>query len=258
MAKKLCLQKFATNKRQQSNPKLPWFLTNLESYYAKEMEAWELARLQKDDSGDSNENGDDLPIEIRHLEDNGDMLLIPPLYPSVISGTTITSFGEDHLNKSKSLNDITKLTQGERKKMKDCGRSNTCDDPTVPCVEKSKKLVTLESTKSMDNKQELASSFQSVQSTEGSGWLSGSFFDNPRLGSLSSLSSAKSAISSLSIKSDSGIGSSLPKIGKFDSKKIQRNWCSESQLGKSNKDRKVEKELKATNHENQAMKKNDI
>ena len=56
------------------------------------MEAWELARLQKDDrfndlifvnlsllrttplkksshSGDSNEAGDELPIELRHLED---------------------------------------------------------------------------------------------------------------------------------------------------------------------------------------------
>ena len=62
------------------------------SRYAKEMEAWELARLQKDDrfndlifvnlsllrtaplkksshSGDSNEAGDELPIELRHLED---------------------------------------------------------------------------------------------------------------------------------------------------------------------------------------------
>ena len=66
--------------------------TSLLCRYAKEMEAWELARLQKDDrfndlifinlsllrtaplkksshSGDSNEAGDELPIELRHLED---------------------------------------------------------------------------------------------------------------------------------------------------------------------------------------------
>ena len=119
------LQKFATNKRQPSNAKLPWFLTNLESYYAKEMEAWELARLQKDDSGDSNENGDDLPIEIRHLEDNADMLLIPPLFPAVIAGMTVIMFGEEQMSKSKSLNDITKLMPVQKRRMKDHGRSNT-------------------------------------------------------------------------------------------------------------------------------------
>ena len=218
------------------------------------MEAWELARLQKDDSGDSNENGDDLPIEIRHLEDDANMLLIPPLFPSVISGTTVITFGEEQMNKSKSLNDITKLTPIEKRRLKDHGRSNTCDDPTVPCVEKRLKLEKTESTKSTDNKPELASSCQSVQSTEGSGWLSGSFFENPHFGSLSSLSSAKSAISALSIKSDSGIGSGFSKLGKIDGKKIQRNWCSESQLGKNPKDQKREdllrKDCQTANNEN--------
>ena len=250
------LQKFATNKRQPSNAKIPWFLTNLESYYAKEMEAWELARLQKDDSRDSNENGDDLPIEIRHLEENDDMLLIPPLFPSMIGGVTVITFGEEQLSKSKSLNDITKLTPVEKRRMKDHGRSKTCDDPTVPCMEKRLKLEKIESTKSAEIKPELASSCQSVQSTEGSGWLSGSFFENPHFGSLSSLSSAKSAISALSIKSDSGIGSSFSKIAKSDSKKIQRNWCSESQLGKTPIDLKQEdlmrKDCQTVNNENQA------
>ena len=42
---------------------MPWFLTNLESYYAREMEAWQLARLAKADSADSNEAAEgDLPI----------------------------------------------------------------------------------------------------------------------------------------------------------------------------------------------------
>ena len=202
------------------------------------MEAWELARLQKGDSGDSNEAGDDLPIEIRHLEDNADMLLIPPLFPSMLGGVTVITFGDEQLIKSKSLNDITRLNPVEKRRMKDQGRSKTCDDPTVPFVEKRLKLDKIESTKSADNKPELASSCQSVQSTEGSGWLSGSFFDNPHFGSLTSLSSAKSAISALSIKSDSGIGSSFSKKGKSESKKIQRNWCSESQLGKNPTDQK--------------------
>ena len=43
------------------------------------MEAWQLARMQKNDSAESNENGDDLPIEIRHLEDSDDTMLIPSL-----------------------------------------------------------------------------------------------------------------------------------------------------------------------------------
>ena len=178
------------NKRQPSNPKLPWFLTNLEAYYAKEMEAWELARLQKDDSGDS--NGDDLPIEIRHLEDNADMLLFPPGLPTLTGETTVLHFGEEQMNKSKSLNDITKLTPVEKRKMKDLGRSNTCDDPTVPCSEKRRKLDKFESTKceEVDKPQLAACSSQSVHSTEGSGWLrSGPIFENPHFGSLSSLSS---------------------------------------------------------------------
>ena len=41
------MQKIATNKRQPANSKLPWFFNNLESYYAKEMEAWQLARLAR-------------------------------------------------------------------------------------------------------------------------------------------------------------------------------------------------------------------
>ena len=71
-------QKFAANKKHGSvSGKMPWFMTNLESQYAKEMEAWEQARLNKDDSGDSNEAGDELPIELRHLEDNPEMLQLP-------------------------------------------------------------------------------------------------------------------------------------------------------------------------------------
>ena len=47
-------------------------------------------RLNKNDSADSNEPGDDLPIEIRHLEDSEDMLYIPPLFSSLIGGMTLT------------------------------------------------------------------------------------------------------------------------------------------------------------------------
>ena len=37
----------SVNKRPAAASKLPWFLNNLESYYAKEMEAWQLARLAR-------------------------------------------------------------------------------------------------------------------------------------------------------------------------------------------------------------------
>ena len=58
-----CCQKLSTTKRQPSSSAMPWFLTNLESYYAREMEAWQLARLGKADSADSNEAAEgDLPI----------------------------------------------------------------------------------------------------------------------------------------------------------------------------------------------------
>ena len=50
----------------------------------------ENCRLNKNDSADSNENGDDMPIEIRHLEDSEDMLYIPPLFSSLIEETTLT------------------------------------------------------------------------------------------------------------------------------------------------------------------------
>ena len=41
------IQKMSVNKRPAAASKLPWFLNNLESYYAKEMEAWQLARLAR-------------------------------------------------------------------------------------------------------------------------------------------------------------------------------------------------------------------
>lgn len=112
------MQKIATNKRQPANSKLPWFFNNLESYYAKEMEAWQLARMQKNDSAESNENGDDLPIEIRHLEDSDDMILIPPLL-SILGQNP--DLDEGLFCKSKSLNDLTKLSPSprERRKIRD-------------------------------------------------------------------------------------------------------------------------------------------
>ena len=108
--------------------------------------------MNKNDSADSVENGADMPIEIRHLEDSEDMMFIPPLFSSLIGETNLTrqdfspptvlshthdvclcSGCEDQLNKSKSLNDITGLSLVARPvKLKDAGRSNTCDDPTVP------------------------------------------------------------------------------------------------------------------------------
>ena len=115
-------QKIATNKRQPANSKLPWFLTNLETYYAKEMEAWQLARVQKNDSAESNEQGDDLPIEIRHLEDSDDMILIPPLL-SILGHNP--DLDEALLCKSKSLNDLTKLSPSPRERRKI--RDQVCD-----------------------------------------------------------------------------------------------------------------------------------
>ena len=88
------------------------------SRYAKEMEAWQLARMQKNDSAESNENGEDLPIEIRHLEDSDDMILIPPLL-SILGHNP--DLDEALLCKSKSLNDLTKLSPSprERRKIRD-------------------------------------------------------------------------------------------------------------------------------------------
>ena len=77
-----------------------------------------LSRLNKNDSADSNENGDEMPIEIRHLEDTDEMLFIPPLFDII---TNNINYSEDQLSKSRSLNDISKLHSSpkERKKMKD-------------------------------------------------------------------------------------------------------------------------------------------
>ena len=47
-------------------------------------------RLNKNDSADSVENGADMPIEIRHLEDSEDMMFIPPLFSSLIGETNLT------------------------------------------------------------------------------------------------------------------------------------------------------------------------
>ena len=47
-------------------------------------------RLNKNDSADSAENGADMPIEIRHLEDSEDMMFIPPLFSSLIGETNLT------------------------------------------------------------------------------------------------------------------------------------------------------------------------
>ena len=56
----------------------------------------------QNDSNDSNELGDDLPIELRHLEDSEELMLIPPLF-DIIS--------DSGLIKSKSLNDITDISK---------------------------------------------------------------------------------------------------------------------------------------------------
>ena len=76
-----------------------------------------MARMQKNDSAESNENGDDLPIEIRHLEDSDDMILIPPLL-SILGHNPDP---ESLLCKSKSLNDLTKLSPSprERRRIRD-------------------------------------------------------------------------------------------------------------------------------------------
>ena len=148
-------------------------------------------RLNKNDSADSAENGADMPIEIRHLEDSEDMMFIPPLFSSLIGETNLTrqrllltniavqschvyrfSGCEEQLNKSKSLNDITGLSlvagAGGPLKLKDAGRSNTCDDPTVPSVQtRAVNILGLKSTKLREeNKAELISSRQSVENTE--------------------------------------------------------------------------------------------
>ena len=153
--------------------------------------------MQKNDSAESNEQGDDLPIEIRHLEDSDDMLLIPPLLS--ILGHHPDLDPEALLCKSKSLNDLTKLSPSprERRKIRDQvrvkyillmdvleimdiltlqGRSNTCDDPTVPCVNNLRNSGTdprssdLREPGSKDkDKTEFAASSQSVQSAECSG-----------------------------------------------------------------------------------------
>ena len=158
----------------------------------------ENCRLNKNDSADSNENGDDMPIEIRHLEDSEDMLYIPPLFSSLIGETTLTrqetldssvlmivtcSGHGEQLSKSKSLNDITALVPlaGQRK-MRTQGRCNTCDDPTVTPGRQTSKAET-----------------DLVSEASGSGWLTGAFFERPHLGSLSSLSSAKSAVRSVAV-----------------------------------------------------------
>ena len=46
--------------------------------------------MNKNDSADSAENGADMPIEIRHLEDSEDMMFIPPLFSSLIGETNLT------------------------------------------------------------------------------------------------------------------------------------------------------------------------
>ena len=96
------IQKISTNKRQVNSSKLSWFLNNLESYYTKEADGWQKSGLNKNDSADSNGNGDDLPIEIRHLED------------AFLQYTDLS----ETFSKSKSLNDISRLTLSPQKKMK--------------------------------------------------------------------------------------------------------------------------------------------
>ena len=78
--------------------------------------------MNKNDSADSNENGDELPIEIRHLEDNDEMLFIPPLFDIL---TNNLNYNDDQLCKSRSLNDISVLgySPKEKRKMRDQVRS---------------------------------------------------------------------------------------------------------------------------------------
>ena len=74
------------------------------------------------------------------------------------------------MNKSKSLNDITglSLVAGRPLKLKDAGRSLTCDDPTVPCVQTRPNITSgLKSTKLREeNKADLICSRHSVENTE--------------------------------------------------------------------------------------------
>ena len=73
------------------------------------------------------------------------------------------------MSKSKSLNDITKLSPltGQRK-MKDQGRSNTCDDPTVPCGDRRFKREARITKLRVENQAEaeLTSDWPSVEKTE--------------------------------------------------------------------------------------------
>ena len=80
------------------------------------------SRLNKNDSADSNENGDELPIEIRHLEDNDEMLFIPPLFDIL---TNNLNYNEGQLCKSRSLNDISVpgFSPKEKRRMRDQVRS---------------------------------------------------------------------------------------------------------------------------------------
>lgn len=82
----------------------------------------------------------------------------------------VTSSGhEDQLSKSKSLNDITKLSPlTVPRKMKDQGRSNTCDDPTVPCADRRFKREAKSTKLREENQAEagLLSDWQSVEKTE--------------------------------------------------------------------------------------------
>ena len=74
------------------------------------------------------------------------------------------------MNKSKSLNDITGLSLvAGAVRLKDAGRSNTCDDPTVPSVQTRAKILSLKSTKLREeNRAELVCSRHSVENTESS------------------------------------------------------------------------------------------
>ena len=68
------------------------------------------------------------------------------------------------MNKSKSLNDITGLSLvAGAVRLKDAGRSNTCDDPTVPDRGQTRaRLLGLKSTKLREEN----SRHQSVENTE--------------------------------------------------------------------------------------------
>ena len=72
------------------------------------------------------------------------------------------------MNKSKSLNDITGLSLvAGAVRLKDAGRSNTCDDPTVPSVQTRAKIFSLKSTKLREeNRAELVCSRHSVENTD--------------------------------------------------------------------------------------------